>query len=78
MFANFSINIVMSIKTTVDLVRSLLDEARRNKHFDSKYQDLAYQIGYLIGLIAWLADRDSLVKHEIQGRLNQLTKNSKK
>ena len=68
----------MSVKSTADLVQSLLAEARKNKNFDSKYQDLAYQIGYLIGVIAWLADRDSLVKHEIQGRLNQLIKDNKK
>ena len=68
----------MSVKTTVALVQNLLNEARKGKNFDSKYQDLAYQIGYLMGIIAWLADRDSHVKHELEHRLNTLVKNNKK
>ncbi len=68
----------MTQKTNIDLVQALLKAAKANKNFDNKYQDLAYQIGYLVGVIAWLADKDSLVKHEIQGRLDQLTKNNKK
>ena len=68
----------MAIKTPFGLIQALLQEARRNKTFDSKYQDLAYQIGYLMGLLTWLADRDSLVKHEIEQRLDKLIKNNKK
>ncbi len=65
-------------KTNIDLIQSLLNEAKATKNFDSKYQDLAYQIGYLMGLIAWLIDNDSSVKHEVQDRLNQLIKKNKK
>jgi hypothetical protein len=67
----------MSVKTTVELVQTLLSEARKKQNFDSKYQDMAYQIGYLIGLLAWLADQDSLVKHHVQRRLDDITKNKK-
>ena len=78
MFAKSVVNISMALKTTLDLIQRLLQEARKNKNFDNKYEDLAYQIGYLVGLIGWLAERDSLVKHEIELRLDRLIKNNRK
>ena len=78
MFAKSVVNISMALKTSVNLIQALLQEARRNKNFDSKYQDLAFQIGYLMGLLGWLADRDSHVKSELEHRLNTRVKNNRK
>ena len=68
----------MSSKRSIDLIQELLREARRNKNFDSKYQDLAYQIGYLMGLVASLADRDSLIKHELERKLDHIIRSNRK
>ena len=78
MFTNFMVNISMALKTSFNLIQTLLQESRKNKNFDSKYQDLAYQIGYLMGLLVWLADKDSYVKHELEHRLDRLIKDNRK
>jgi hypothetical protein len=63
----------MSLKDCQVLIENLLAEKSASKYGSDLHKRLIYDRGYLIGMLARLADNDSFVKREIIQRLKQET-----
>lgn len=69
----------MSIERYEKIIKQLLEERRTSAGYnnkDAKHQ-LLYDCGYLIGLVATLADADSNNSYIIRSRLNDFKKEKK-
>lgn len=66
----------MSVNNYVRLLEQLLHERREEAGYNSKdiKMQLIYDRGYLLGLVAMLADYDNYNAHHIVSRLNDYKK----
>ena len=62
----------MANKQYVDLINQILNLETNNKRFSTSGELLAYQRGYLTGLIASLIDCDFYAKQQVLKRLKEL------
>ena len=61
----------MSVKNNLALIQALLDTLDQH---DSKDAQLAYELGYLIGLLAKIANNDSFVYSALRAELERRRK----
>ena len=67
----------MSVQRNIELVKQILRNLDKKEYKDS-HEQLLYELGYLIGLLAKLANEDSKLYGELKRILDQKLKESKK
>jgi hypothetical protein len=61
----------MSVQRNIELVKQILHNLDKKDYKDS-HEQLVYELGYLIGLMAKLANEDSQVYHALKRTLEKL------
>lgn len=62
----------MSVQRNVELIREILKYARQNKEHNNSHEQVIYELGYLIGLLANIANNDNQVYAELKRKLDRL------
>jgi len=64
---------MQSKQDSINKIERLLAMETLGKTFETKQQQLAYERGYLTGLVATLAYNDNAVEHIVNQRIEQLS-----
>lgn len=57
---------------TVELIETYIALLARNRTFATSSEYLAWRSGVVVGLLATIADNDSLIKSELRSQLNRV------
>jgi hypothetical protein len=61
----------MSTNKNIDTINRLLEQASSRHVFDTNTEKMAYELGYLMGLLATLMNEDSLIFHSVKSKLDK-------